>query len=223
MADVEEIRVYLESHPEDHKQRWRLAKKLYSAWDYRSALEQLLLLREAWPDEVPVVRYLAATHYRLGKYEEAAALLVQAAAEHPEEVSLLEQLAKIHEGSGQIAKAAETWNRVLAIKPSTTAKEALARLEPALGGTMATMAGGTMQQISTHGNDTLRTCPHCGEGNDLFSAHCARCHGEMTAVAPRETPPQESPAPFPRGIGLVIALSALLAAAGAAALFYWLA
>ncbi len=49
MADVEEIREYLDSHPEDHKQRWRLAKELYKAWDYRSALDQLLLLREVWP------------------------------------------------------------------------------------------------------------------------------------------------------------------------------
>lgn len=214
MADIDEIRLYLESHPEDHKQRWRLAKKLYKAWDYRSALAELEILKGVWPDQVPVVRYLAATYFRLGKYDDAAAALLPVITRNPEDDSLLEQLAKIHEGSGELAKAMDIWTRISAIKPGAKATEALERLGMALGGTVSS----TLQSASMHSGDTLKTCPHCGEGNDIYSRHCARCHGELTSQTAQDLP-QEAPAPAMRGVGLIIMLSLLVVSAVAAGVF----
>lgn len=223
MADVEEIRAYVESHPDDHKQRWRLAKKLYNTWDYRSALEQLLILREVWPEQVAVSRYLGATYFRLGKYDEAAEVLVEAIAKHPEEVSLLEQLAKVHEGGGQTEKAVDVWNRLQAIKPSKTAEEALERLGMAASGTMAsTMASTMVQAAGADGNDTLILCPHCGAQNDVFSHRCARCHGDFDRRGAVELP-EEAPAGFPGGAVFIFVISLVIVAVGSIAVFYWLA
>lgn len=224
MADIDEIRAYLETHPDDHKQRWRLAKKLYNAWDYRSALAELLALQEAWPDQVPVQRYLAATYYRLGKYAESEAILVKAIGESPDDVTLLEQLAKVHEGAGRTEKAIDAWSRVLEKKPSSkSAEEALERLGMAVGTMASTMAGATMAgEMSDHGNDTIIICPHCGEGNDVFSKRCTRCHGAFgnadAAMAPEETPVRVR-----ARAGLVFFLSFLAVAALCGAIFYWLA
>lgn len=220
MADVDEIRAYVESHPDDHKQRWRLAKKLYNAWDYRSALEHLVQLREVWPDQVPVVRYLAATYYRLGKYDEAEAELTRALKEHPQEYSLLEQLAKVYEGGGRTDQAIETWTRVLEIKPSKTAEEALERLGMAMGTMASTMATSATQEISSHGNDTVIVCPHCGESNDVFTKRCSRCHGEFEQLKDNVPAPQELVLPHAGIAGWVFAVSFLLVAAIAAAVFY---
>lgn len=221
MADVEEIRAYVESHPDDHKQRWRLAKKLYNAWDYRSALEQLLLLKEVWPDQVPILRYLAATHYRLGKYEEAADVLVQAIKDNPDEVSLMEQLAKIHEGGGNTDKAVDVWTRVLAIKPSRAAEEALERLGMAAGTMASTMASTMAPGPSDHGNDTLIICPHCGESNDVFSQRCVRCHGDFVKGGAVELPEEETRRSF-GATGLIFLVSFVIVAAVSVAVFYWL-
>ena len=223
MADVEEIRAYVDSHPDDHKQRWRLAKKLYNAWDYRSALEHLLLLKEVWPDQVPVLRYLAATYYRLGKYGEAEKELKAALKEHPQEYSLLEQLAKVHEGAGDTDMAIECWTRVLEIKPeSNTAKEALERLEMSMGTMASTMAANTVQEMSSHGDETVIVCPHCGESNDVFSKRCSRCHGDFEKNAQHAEVPEEEAPPHSSIAGLVFVLSFLVVAGIAAAIFYWL-
>ena len=93
MADADEIRVYLESYPDDHEQRWRLARKLYEQRAYTAALSELIRLRKSWPDHVPVQRYLGATHFRLGQFAEAASVLEMAVARNPGDVLLLEQLA----------------------------------------------------------------------------------------------------------------------------------
>jgi tetratricopeptide (TPR) repeat protein len=223
MADVDEIRAYVESHPDDHKQRWRLAKKLYNAWDYRSALEQLEKLREVWPDQVPVLRYLAATHFRLGQYDKAADLLVETIQDHPDDVSLMEQLAKVHEGAGQTEKAIDVWNRVMALKPSREAEEALERLGMSMGTMASTFHGGASgQEVSDHGDDTLINCPHCGAGNDVFSQRCARCHGDFDRRAasdvPREATPRRS-----TGIVLLVIISFLVLSGLSVAAFFWLA
>lgn len=78
MAEVWDIAKYVEEHPDDYEQRWRLAKKLYAAWEYRLALEHLQVLRNEWQKRLNVVRYLAATYYRLGRYDEAVAELREA-------------------------------------------------------------------------------------------------------------------------------------------------
>ena len=221
MADVDEIRAYLESHPDDHKQRWRLAKKLYNAWDYRSALEQLERLREVWPDQLPVSRYLAATYYRLGKYDEAAGVLLEGIAAHPGDASLLEQLAKVHEGAGHTDKAATVWTQVMELKPSRAAEEALERLGMATGTIASTMYGATYAgEAPERGDDTLLICPHCGAGNDVFSHRCSRCHGDF-GKQERSEFPEEVPARLSRPIILVFLGSFLVIVGIAAAVFYW--
>ncbi len=221
MADVDEIRAYVESHPDDHKQRWRLAKKLYSAWDYRSALEHLIVLREVWPDQVPVLRYLAATYYRLGKYEEAERELKLALKDHPDEYSLLEQLAKVYEGAGRTDDAIDAWTKVQEIRPSKTAEEALERLGMAMG-TMASTMATNVPEMSSHGNETVMKCPHCGESNDVFSKRCSRCHGDFATVEKAVSPPEEEPLPHTGSAGVVFVLSFIVVAGAAAAIFYWL-
>ena len=221
MADVDEIRAYVESHPDDHKQRWRLAKKLYSAWDYRSALEHLLVLREVWPDQVPVLRYLAATYYRLGKYEEAERELKLALKDHPDEYSLLEQLAKVYEGAGRTDDAIDAWTKVQEIRPSKTAEEALERLGMAMG-TMASTMATNVPEMSSHGNETVMKCPHCGESNDVFSKRCSRCHGDFATEEKAVSPPEEEPLPHTGSAGVVFVLSFIVVAGAAAAIFYWL-
>jgi len=222
MADVEEIRAYVESHPDDHKQRWRLAKKLYNSWDYRSALEQLQILKEVWPEQVPVMRYLAATYYRLGKYDEAAEILVEAIKDHPDDASLLEQLAKVHEGGGKTTKAVEVWTRVMELKPSKTAEEALERLGMAVGTMASTMVSTVVDsENSDHGDDTLIICPHCGAGNDVFSERCARCHGDFGQQQKDEFP-EEAPARISAMAGLVFFASFVVVLALAVAAFYWI-
>ena len=66
MADMWEVAQYVESHPDDNDQRWRLAKKFYMASEFRLALEHLSVLKTDWPDRINIRRYLAATQYRLG-------------------------------------------------------------------------------------------------------------------------------------------------------------
>lgn len=222
MADVEEIRAYVESHPDDHKQRWRLAKKLYNSWEYRPALEHLLKLRDVWPDQVPVLRYLAATYYRLGKYDEAEKELKLALNEHPQECSLLEQLAKVYEGAGDTDRAIEAWTRVMESKPSKAAEEALERLGMAVGTMASTMATSTSQEMSSHGNETVVVCPHCGESNDIFSKRCARCHGDFEKEAEQVAMPEEEQLPSTGVAGLIFVVSFLFVAAAAVAMFFWL-
>lgn len=222
MADVEEIRAYVESYPDDHKQRWRLAKKLYNSWEYRPALEHLLKLREVWPDQVPVLRYLAATYYRLGKYDDAEKELKLALKDHPQECSLLEQLAKVYEGAGDTDQAIEAWTRVMDVQPRKTAEEALERLGMAVGTMASSMATSTSQEMSSHGNETVVVCPHCGESNDIFSKRCARCHGDFEKETPQVTIPEEEKLPSTGVVGLVFMVSFLLVAAAAVAVFFWL-
>lgn len=88
MADVWEIAEYVESHPENYDQRWRLCKKLYTAWEYRLALEHLLVLKNEWTQKANVRRYLGATYYRLSRYDEAVSELEEAVEIWPGETGL---------------------------------------------------------------------------------------------------------------------------------------
>jgi tetratricopeptide (TPR) repeat protein len=222
MADADEIRVYLASYPDDHEQRWRLARKLYEQRDYALALAELLRLKAAWPDHVPLQRYLGATHYRLGQFSEAATVLEIAVSRKPGDVLLLEQLAKTYEGAGRRHRAIDTWKLVLKFEASPRALEALERL----GITEPTPPPGalasTLQELSTHGDDTLMNCPNCGEPNDMFSERCWRCHGDF-AVAPTHEPPREdAPRPSRRATPLLLLAILLAAVAIAVAVYQWL-
>ena len=120
MADLWDIARYVEAHPENHEQRWRLAKKLYMAWEYRLALEHLQVLKNEWRDRINVARYLAATYYRLGRYDEAIQELRDAVETWPEEMAWDEILA-LDSGHSLAAGAAK---RLRAI-PEESPEEAL--------------------------------------------------------------------------------------------------
>ena len=129
MADIWDIARYVESNPDDHEQRWRLAKKLYTAWEYRLALEHLQILKNEGPRRMNILRYLGATYYRLGRYEEAIKELQGALEFWPEEIGLYEQLARVLEIAGDQIRAAEMWEKALALDPHhPMAAHAAARL-----------------------------------------------------------------------------------------------
>jgi len=221
MADADEIRVYLESYPDDHAQRWRLARKLYEQRDYTQALMELLRLKTAWPDHVPLQRYLGATHYRLGQFAEAATVLERAVLGNPGDVLLLEQLAKTYEGGGRRHRAIDTWQMVLKFEASPRAIEALERLGVTENTPTTGAQASTLQELSTHADDTLMNCPHCGEPNDMFSERCWRCHGEFSTDPVPAPPREDAPQPSRRALPLLLLVVALAAVAVVALLFQW--
>lgn len=107
--DVAELAAYIETHPDEHEQRWRLARALYKSMDYSAALAHLRVLHEQWEPYIYVERYLGAALYRLGEYEQAASVIENALVLWPDEVSLRQQLARIYEKSGQMEKASAVW------------------------------------------------------------------------------------------------------------------
>jgi tetratricopeptide (TPR) repeat protein len=111
MVDIWDLSRFVEDHPGDYEQRWRLAKKLYLACEYRLALEHLQILRNEWARKLNVVRYLAATLYRLGRYDEAIRELEDAIYTWPEEIGLREQLARVLEVANRNPEAADAWRR----------------------------------------------------------------------------------------------------------------
>ena len=115
MAEIWDIARYVEANPDDHEQRWRLAKKLYTAWEYRLALEHLQVLKNEGQERINILRYLAATYYRLGRYDEATDELRNAISIWPDEIGLIEQLARVLEIAGDHIGAAEMWERVHAL------------------------------------------------------------------------------------------------------------
>lgn len=117
MADIWDIARYVESNPDDHEQRWRLAKKLYTAWEYRLALEHLQILKNEGPERVNIRRYLGATYYRLGRYDEAIRELRGAIEIWPDELGIYEQLARVLEIAGDPAGAAAMWEKALELDP----------------------------------------------------------------------------------------------------------
>ena len=182
MATLDEIRVYLDKYPDDHKQRWRLAKRLYRDCQYLSALEHLKILREVWPDQLPVLSYLAATYYRHGKYEKAEAELTSALEKHPEEYAILKHLAKVYEEMGHSGKALKIWKQALVLRPSRQVEENIARLG-VLAGYKAENSATSKPPISTllppDSDETVRLCPFCDMKNDLFNHRCIGCHREF--------------------------------------------
>ena len=124
MTDPWDLARYLEEHPDDHEQRWRLAKKLYASWEYRHALEHLQVLQKEWKRHINVNRYLAATLYRLGRYDEAVKELREAVFEWPREVVLHEQLARVLEVAGAKEEAAGVWEQILELERGQAAARA---------------------------------------------------------------------------------------------------
>jgi hypothetical protein len=184
MSDLKELAEYVVEHPEAYEFRWRLAKKLYMAWEYNESLRHLLILKKNWTRKLNVLRYLAATLYRLGRYEEAVAELEGILAQWPTEVPVWEQLAKVHEVMGDIEKSAHAWEQVLRLDPDhSIANRAIRRLR-----SDPTPASDELHLADSDSGINLRSgkiCANCGAQNSEEFDRCWQCHAPL---AHRDTP-----------------------------------
>jgi len=183
MANQWEVAKYVEEHPDDYPQRWRLAKKLYLHWEYRLALEHLQVLRNEWAPRVHVIQFLAATYYRLGRYEEAEQELRQALERWPKEKGLLLQLARTCEVAGQCPQAIEAWEAIRKLDPGhAQAEQAIPRLRERLKPAANKEAAAAMS--SDAGLDLVpgAACPSCGAQNSAEFDRCWQCHGPLPGL-----------------------------------------
>lgn len=198
MATTKDLTDWVDLHPDDHEQRWWLAKKLYKSSEYEAALEHLLILKTRWKPKLNVVRYRAATYYRLGKYPEAIAELEGAVEEWPDEIPVREQLARVLEIAGRKEGAATAWQNVLKLKPGyAIAEQALARL-PRL--TPPPRETPPLRDADFGiGFGSGHSCAQCGALNTEEREHCWKCEaplydsdGPVAEVA--APPPEDIPA-----------------------------
>ncbi|MBI5091406.1 MAG: tetratricopeptide repeat protein [Candidatus Hydrogenedentes bacterium] len=182
MSDLWDLTQYVESHPQDYPQRWRLVKKLYMSWEYRDALEHLLVLKKEWIRKQNVLRYLAATYYRLGKYKEALRELNEAIDVWPGEVCLREQLARVLESAGHIDDAAKVWERIAADDPKhPVAAGNVSRLQAI----PQDMKGRETPPPELDPRAKLQpgmVCPNCGAQNGEEFERCWQCHAPLTVL-----------------------------------------
>lgn len=193
MSEIWEIAQYVEAHPDDHKQRWRLAKALYQNEEHRLALEHLRILKNEWIPKVNLFRYLAATYYRLGRYNEAISELEEAVKTWPEEAGLREQLARILEVAGRNHEAVEVWSGVQNLVPNhASAAEAVKRLneEP---------KDNTPRPAVPDGQDSAlmmppgEPCPKCGAQNSPAFERCWKCRTPLVDTASNIAEPPPPP------------------------------
>lgn len=176
MVDFRELTAYVESHPDDYEQRWRLSKKLYMACEYRGALTHLVVLKREWTRKLNVLRYLSATYYRLGRYDEAIGELRDAIELWPNELPLREQLARAFEMAGRRSDAVREWEGVLRIDPRhPMAARSIARLrrEPS---ELPQDELGLAESDSGIDLGLGMVCPHCGARNSEDFERCWQCH-----------------------------------------------
>lgn len=182
MVDIWDLGRYVEDHPDEYDKRWRLAKKLYLACEYRLALEHLQVLRNEWVRKLNVVRYLAATYYRLGRYDEAVDELKEAIEVWPEEVGLREQLARVLEVAGRPQEASRLWEQVAQMDPDhAIARQAADRL-------LSPPDNSPEEELRIHESDSgidlapKRACPYCGAQNSVEFDRCWQCHELLMAL-----------------------------------------
>lgn len=208
MADVWEIARYVEAHPDDADQRWRLAKKLYTAWEYRLALEHLQILKNEWPDRLNVRRYLAATYYRLGRYDDAIQELREAVEKWPDEIGVREQLARSLLAARNREGALEVWETVLKLHPEHRfAAKAVKSIRKEIQKEGAAARGDVVGPAAFTQADE-RPCPYCGAMNGVEFERCWQCHGVLKAPAAVKHAPRprraERPDPWPILAGLTL-------------------
>jgi tetratricopeptide (TPR) repeat protein len=197
MADSTELARYVRRHPRAYEHRWRLAKKLYAAWEYKDALEHLQVLRKEWEPRINVSRYLAATYFRLGRYDEAIGELNDASRIWPEELGLQEQLAKVYEAAGRKDAAAATWRNIRKRQPDhALAGDVESRL-------MAEPGAEGQEELSPSdggfGPEPRVTCPVCQAENSAEFDRCWQCHSPLGQEPEDDWKP--GPPPLPRSGG----------------------
>ena len=174
MAEIWDVAAHVESNPDDHAQRWRLAKKLYSAHEYRLALEHLNILKKEWTPKMNVHRYLAATYFRLGRYEEAINELEDSIQEWPDEIGLREQLAYVLKADKQYERTLDAWKAVLKLQPDhAIAKKSIQKLKSVMEKGEEAHEADTKLDPMVMEQDDIPTpppmpgmeCPKCGAQN----------------------------------------------------------
>lgn len=208
MADIWDTAEAVEKNPDDHPQRWRLAKQLYGAWEYDQALAHLMVLKQKWEPKLNVRRYLSACLFRLGRHEEAVAELREAIALWPDEIGLQEQLTRVLESMGAHVRAREVWQEIARRHPDhPLAQKAITKLrrreaaeaQPATAGIRAArdMMGLESPRCDSKGpldeedsdcsrlergpvpeRDTV-SCPDCGAANVATVTRCWQCGGRI--------------------------------------------
>ncbi len=234
MADTWEIAAYVEEHPDDHPQRWRLAKKFYAEHEYRHALDHLNVLKHEWTPKLNVRRYIAATYYRLGRYEEAALELEEALGEWPDDIGLREQLAHIYQADGKLERALEVWEYVLKRFPDNTmAQKAVHKIKVSLAFKQPPDAQDKQGSFSSDPGDQGDVdgplpmpgaiCSKCGARNSDEFDSCWRC-GQPIQL--RDAPFFNTPSIEAHGPLLLrpetLVFTALLLLLGLLAIIVWL-
>jgi hypothetical protein len=179
MTELWDIARYVEENPEDHKERWRLAKKFYAAKEYRLALEHLQVLRNEWEAKPNVFRYLAAAYYRMGRHEEAAKELEAAIALWPREMGLREQFAHALEAGGRFKEAADAWRAISDLEPR---HPIAAAAEKRLLDKLLEAKKPVFKIEESDGGIELppgQICPACGANNSDEFDRCWQCHGPL--------------------------------------------
>ncbi|MCC6696063.1 MAG: tetratricopeptide repeat protein [Candidatus Hydrogenedentes bacterium] len=193
MNDLHELTEYVLEHPDDFDHRWRLAKKLYMAWEYAEALKHLLILKKEWARKLNVLRYLAATYYRLGRYDEAIAELREIVKQWPGEVAVWEQLARVAEVAGKVDLAVSAWEEIHKLDPSSSiAGRSIQRLK----GVRENTPRGKLNLTDSDSGINLsvaRVCENCGAQNSEEFDRCWQCHALLVS----STPPPLVPALLP--------------------------
>ena len=195
MSSIGELRRQVESEPDGHVVRWRLAKKLYADSDYREALLHLRILKNEWDRKLNVIRYLAAAYYRLGRYDEAIDELKDCIDTWPDEISIREQLAKVYSAAGRDSESMQAWEAIREIDPGNRmARKALDRLNQPRSGTPYPV---TVPSESDDGLD-LRPVVVCGECGAQNSAEFERCWQCGSGLNEKSTPaPAKAIKPMP--------------------------
>ncbi len=223
MTDVWELAAYVEAHPDNHEQRWRLAKKLYTTWEYRLALEHLLLLKNDVEPREHVMRYIAATYYRLGRHDESIKALQEALTVWPKNAKMIEQLARTQTEAEQHDAALKNWKVLRTLEPTHPfAAQAIARLQKLVDyqaqekakalQTTSSAAPGGAESANGAAPPKEVNCPKCGEKNTPEFRHCWKCNAPLTRgrdILDEEItkPERIVPArlPYPMGVGILIA------------------
>ena len=222
--DLSELTSFVEAHPDDHEQRWRLAKKLYMDCEYRQALEHLLILRDAWRPRVNMSRYIAATYYRLGRYDEALRELSSALQRWPDEIALHEQVARVYEVTDRVPQALEAWREIRRLNPDhPMADRAMGRLDALLSddATDELPSGDSDSGIDISGV----VCAVCGAQNSSEFSRCWQCHALLDERAAIATPAPDlfgTPRPHRREHSQRFLLAIAVIAAGVLALDIYL-
>ncbi len=192
MEDLTQLIEHVKQNPDDHNQRWRLAKKLYGNWEYRMALDHLKKLKEAWPNQQNVIHYLATTHYRVGNYDEAISELQALLEIYPSDGSVWRLLGRICESANRPADAKKAYREAMICSPSTSLVKAVERLDGVDESRSSIADISAYDEITP--DKTQITCRYCGSANDAFLERCVQCHESLAVVDAVESSSAPAPA-----------------------------